>query len=381
MKNKNTGNAALWIIIVILLLLGGYFFFVRGNGTTHVNVTQNTANGIQSQMPTVVTKDAPIISANTAVLTGEVNPNGAQTDYWYEYGKSSSLGSFTSPQLLGAGNMSFSAPGTLMGLTPSTTYYFRLMAENQNGKVNGATQSFTTLAISTTTTPTPSPSPTPTPAPITFVLPKIVTTNAGNISTTTAILNGEINPQGIATVYWYEYGKTFGLGQATPVSSIDQVKANIDVTATLSGLDMGSTYYYRLNAQNTYGTVNGNISTFNTMGGTATPTPSPTANPPTASTSDATGVTATSATLNGEVNPKGVTTSYHFEYGKSTPFGQFSLDEKTLELQAGKGTLPVKATKNISVLDENSTYYYRIVATNTYGTTYGAIFSFTTDRK
>ncbi len=79
--------------------------------------------------------------------------------------------------------------------------------------------------------------------------------------------------------------------------------------------------------------------------------------PPTAQTSDPTNITATSARLNGTVNPNGYSTEYYFEYGTELP-----LTEQTSvrTLSASAGTTSVYA--NISGLIPNTTYYYKVVA-------------------
>lgn len=84
---------------------------------------------------------------------------------------------------------------------------------------------------------------------------------------------------------------------------------------------------------------------------------------PTATTSAATDVTLSSATLNGTVNPNGATTSfpgsYKFQWGLTTGYG----NETTLGTgQTGSSDIPVSA--GISGLTGNTTYHYRVVAIN-----------------
>jgi hypothetical protein len=96
---------------------------------------------------------------------------------------------------------------------------------------------------------------------------------------------------------------------------------------------------------------------------------------PTASTGNATGITPTSATLNGTVNPEGQSTTYDFEYGTTTAYGS-----QTAMAGAGSGTAGVKVSSAIVSLKPNTTYHYRLVANNASGTTLGADVSFTTPK-
>ena len=90
-------------------------------------------------------------------------------------------------------------------------------------------------------------------------------------------------------------------------------------------------------------------------------------------TSAATNVEATKAKLNGTVEPKGLATKYHFQYGTTTSYGS-----STSEASAGEGTSPVPVSANISGLTAGVTYHFRVVATNSLGTNYGEDVSFTT---
>jgi hypothetical protein len=84
-------------------------------------------------------------------------------------------------------------------------------------------------------------------------------------------------------------------------------------------------------------------------------------------TGSATKAGETTATLNGVVNPNGAVTGYYFEYGPTTSYGS-----KTAEGDAGLGESNLKVSSVISGLKSNTTYHYRLVATNINGTTEGA---------
>jgi hypothetical protein len=94
---------------------------------------------------------------------------------------------------------------------------------------------------------------------------------------------------------------------------------------------------------------------------------------PTVTTSAATGVTGSGATLNGSVNPNGQQTSYAFQWGPTSGYGH-----ETALTSAGSGTGTSSVNATLSGLASGSTYHFRIIAINGTGTSVGADQSFTT---
>jgi hypothetical protein len=94
---------------------------------------------------------------------------------------------------------------------------------------------------------------------------------------------------------------------------------------------------------------------------------------PTVTSGSAASIGEREATLQGTVNPEGVETKYYFEYGITESYGS-----KTAEASAGSGTSSVEVSKTITGLTANTKYYYRLVATNSNGTTDGTNQTFTT---
>ncbi len=97
---------------------------------------------------------------------------------------------------------------------------------------------------------------------------------------------------------------------------------------------------------------------------------------PTASTGGAAQVTITTATLTGTVNPRGVSTSYYFQYGTTTAYGS-----RTPSTAAGNGTANVAAAAQIGGLGPHTKYHYRLIAHNADGTTAGNDRNFTTPKQ
>jgi hypothetical protein len=100
------------------------------------------------------------------------------------------------------------------------------------------------------------------------------------------------------------------------------------------------------------------------------------AGPPSATTGAASSVTQSSATVSGTVDPQGMATTYRFEYGTSSSYGL-----QTAEVDAGSGSGAVDATANLSGLTSDTTYHYRLVATNPAGVTGGADRTMKTDAR
>ena len=84
--------------------------------------------------------------------------------------------------------------------------------------------------------------------------------------------------------------------------------------------------------------------------------------PPAATTGAASGVTRTTATLNGTVDPNGTATSYHFEYGTTTAYGLASAGG-----DAGDGDAAGPVAAGLEGLSAGTTYHYRLVAANADG--------------
>jgi uncharacterized membrane protein len=114
---------------------------------------------------------------------------------------------------------------------------------------------------------------------------------------------------------------------------------------------------------NSAGTTYGADLTFTTL--------SPTG-PPVVTTNPATLIASYSATLNGSVDPHGLTTTIYFQYGTTTSYGL------NTSIRSRTGNTYQTVNASISRLVANTTYHFRIVATNSGGTTYGTDKTFTT---
>jgi len=91
----------------------------------------------------------------------------------------------------------------------------------------------------------------------------------------------------------------------------------------------------------------------------------------------ATDIQGTSALLKGTVDPEGLSTSYRFEYATASNFAGAA---QTASQPAGQGTEPRPARAAIAGLKPNTTYFFRLLATNSSGTTQGTTASFKTTK-
>ncbi len=369
-------NVLIGLVIAILIIGGGFFLLSNDNLEDEVgdiNVGQNpngdNSPGTNYQTPAVVdttpaaptvrTADGASVSSSTAGVTGEVRPNGAATTYWYEYGETSGLGSKTSVQNVGSGFTFIQTPGFITGLKADTQYHYRLSAKNSFGTVNGNTFTF-----ETNNDPRPTGS-----------IPTVTTRSASGVTSQGVALNANVDPNGANTTYWFEYGKDINLGNLTGFTSAGSGTSAQSVSVSLNGIESGTKYYFRVNAQNQFGTVNGTILNFTTTGATTPPA----ATQPTVTTLAADKIEDDNADLNGRVNPNGAATTYWFEYSRDSLLGSLIGSGTPKQTLANDRTAKDVRT-NITGLTADTKYFYRLVAQNEKGTVRGSIMSFTTDK-
>jgi plastocyanin len=193
--------------------------------------------------------------------------------------------------------------------------------------------------------------------------PPMVTTNpAGFIASFSARLKGSLNPHGLATTFHFQYGTTtsYGLTTAPQTQTGDMSRP---VSANINSLAAHTTYHFRIVASNTAGTTFGSDRIFTTLTMTGFPI---------VTTKPAANVATFAATLNGLLDPHGLTTSVYFQYGTTTNYG------RTTAVQSQTGNTFRNIAANIGGLASNTIYHFRIVATNSVGTRYGSDRTFIT---
>jgi phosphodiesterase/alkaline phosphatase D-like protein len=223
-------------------------------------------------LPVVSTGPAASIVQTAATLSGTVDPEGAETTYYFEYisregyekaQREGDAEEKADPYMLGETTPTFkiTEPGNpspytgaepqpvepvpATGLQPGQTYYYALVAKSPIGVTTGSPEHFTTAGA------TP---------------PVVSTGGASGISQNSASLSGAVSTNGLQTNYGFEIATEPGnYGPATGLGAIGGA-ATEEVHVTLGELQPGTTYYYRVTATNADGTSHGEPATFTTSG-------------------------------------------------------------------------------------------------------------------
>jgi hypothetical protein len=118
------------------------------NGDYDVFVSKLDGN-LSALVPTATTNTATNVTSISATLNGTVNANNRSTTVWFDYGKASSSYDKQSSIESVTGSSDTTVSITISGLSPATTYYYRIAAESGAGTSYGDELSFTTLPDTT----------------------------------------------------------------------------------------------------------------------------------------------------------------------------------------------------------------------------------------
>jgi hypothetical protein len=297
------------------------------------NTGENDIAVFDGVAPIATTGTTSPVDHTTATLTGHLSEGGRGeiTNCHFEYGTSSSYedGSVPCEPTAPYGSEA-DVTAQLTGLQPETTYHYRLVASNANGTADGADRMFTPH----------------------FVL-GVSTEAAVNLSNDSAELTGSYTGDGTATKYYFQYGTDQNYGHDTAEQAGGTgVGPQAATPASLTGLQPFTTYHYRLVATNTLGTTYGQDRTLTTF------------DRPAIGTVSSSHVTATSAELHAQINPRGGDTKYHFEYGPTTGYGTSTPSPaEDIGSTPGEQEIGVQLTN----LQVGATYHFRLVAENGFG--------------
>ena len=292
--NAGAGPAAVSVSVNVAGLKAGTTYHYR----VVANNAAGTSRGGDAVFTTLVPPDvttgaASSISASSATLNGTVDPNGRSTTYYFDYGTSTSYGSKSGSKSAGSATSAQAAAAGISGLVAGRTYHFRIVATSDAGTAVGKDATFTTSSA-----------------------PTVVTGDASSIAPTTATLHGTVTPNGLSTTWWFEYGTSTGYGTKTSSHGAGSGTAARGASLGIKSLRAGTTYHFRLVAQNSRGRVAGADRTFSTVGA------------PLAQTGPPQSVGPDTAVVTGTLATRGRATTWWFEYGTSTRLRQVDGDEE-----------------------------------------------------
>ncbi len=225
----------------------------------------------------VAEPSASFIRASAAVIFDELNPENAKTEYFFEYGTTEvlkncpeGLREAEEEKATCTGVSSTSASrskaygkiGTtqeVTGLQPDQTYHYRLYARSESA--DGKEQRHTIGPegeFATSQAPAP----------------QALTGTASMITSTSAVVSGRVDPDGQSATYVFELGVYEGAQTRYGVVSSGQAGAGttpLEESLTLTGLQPGTTYAYRVTISSGYitnetHTLQGAPATFTTAG-------------------------------------------------------------------------------------------------------------------
>ena len=229
-------------------------------------------------------------------------------------------------------------------LTDATTYYVRSYAKNNYGTIYGPTVSFTTQEM---------------------VLPTVTTSEVTDINRTSATVGGEITNDGNADVT--ERGIVYSTNQKPTIDNniVTSGKGSGAFTCNIIGLNTNTTYYVRAYAVNSKGLAYGEEKSFTTTD----------IGVPTVTTSSATNISYTSATVGGNVIDDGGANVIERGVVYSTTSNP-TISNSKVSSGIGKDAF----TCNLNDLQDGTTYYVRAYAVNSKGIAYSEEESFTTKK-
>ena len=199
-------------------------------------------------LPDATTSPASDFTPESITMRGVVNPDGqATTDCYFEWGPDLSYGNKVpcseGSVFSGSADQQVSAP--LSGLVKGTVYHYRVVAENANATISGLDRPFSPSAA-----------------------PTLSNEFVSEVHSDSVILHGDVNPEGAASEYHFEYGiadcassSCADAGEGKAPLGIGPQGKSIKVT----GLQPGTKYSYRIVATNQSGTTDGTEHFFRTF--------------------------------------------------------------------------------------------------------------------
>jgi hypothetical protein len=181
-------------------------------------------------VPDVTTGLASNVKPRSAIVGGTVNPNNAgEATCQVVWGSTTEFGNTAACSApIANGESPVPVQVALSGLSPDTTYYYRLQASNTNGLNPGEPYQDQELH-------TPGPG--------------VQEASASDVSATAATLNGKIDPNNAATTYYFQYGTSAAYGAEIPIAPgalVGSGSGAVSVSQHVQELLASMTYHYRV---------------------------------------------------------------------------------------------------------------------------------------
>ena len=322
-------------------------YYVRSYATNSAGTVYGSAVSFTTlpAAPAVTTQAVTGISATTATGNGNITSLGAPNPTqhgvcWNTTGNPSTSDSKTE---MGSTSTTGAFTSAMTSLMPNTKYYVKAYATNIVGTVYGDQVEFTTdksLAIATQS--------------VSNITANSATGNANIIEL------GETNP----TQHGICWNTTSNPTTSNYKTELGATSATGAFTSSITGLSPYTVYYVKAYATDSKGTVYGNEVNFTTL---------PIA--PVISTQNATNISTTTATGNGNISNLGNPSASQYGVCWNTTGNPSISDNKTQQgIPSGTGSF----TSSITGLTPNTSYYVKAYATYVTGTVYGQEVSFTT---
>ena len=208
-------------------------------------------------------------------------------------------------------------------------------------------------------------------APSGSALPVITSVSTASLTATSVSINGTVNSSSADTIVTVEWGPSAtnlpNRLSATPGSLLAADPAT-PVTAALSGLVANTTYFYRIAAQNVNGTAYSAPQSFKTLAAIPPVVVSTAVLPA--------DISPNGSKTNGTVNPKGASVTVYCDYGLAATAAALTNTVTSASVLTGTTVQPVSFT--LTGLLPHTKYYYRIRASGSMGSAFGATLNFTT---
>lgn len=338
-RSAGNGTAPVDVAVQLTGLQTGATYHYRLVATNEDGTAQGAdATFTTRAAPVATTGAASYIGPFRALVSGTIDPNGARTTWYVEYGTTSALGSRTPDRDAGAGAAAVAVSYDLTGLRAGVTYSYRFVATSAAGTSRGSIRTFRTDRG-----------------------PSVSTGSARDVRSTSARLTGTVDPNGRSSQGWFEYGPTTAYGSRTTQRPVGGGDTGVAITETVSGLPPGTVIHFRAAGASDAGTTYGADRTFRTSSA------------PTVTTGPVGEIAAGGATVTGTVVPNGRNTRWWFEWGTSSAFGS-----RTPSAGAGSGTTPVQVDARLTSLPAGTTIHVRLVAESSGGREAGADVTFRT---